>query len=103
MSLLTKIRQHRTDERRALLCLARDQILASAKALDVPVRFFGSFAEGRVDSESDLDVMILGDPAPNKRLAAILAFERIASELGAPVDIVVQSEVPELYMEISGA
>ena len=98
-SILPRIRRQNADERRALLHLARDRVMASARELGVEVCIFGSVAEDRVDNRSDLDVMILGDLDLKQRIEAILAFERIGRDLGVPVDIVVQSEMPADFLE----
>ena len=98
-SILPRIRRQNADERRALLHTARDRVMASARELGVEVCIFGSVAEGRVDNRSDLDVMILGDLDLKRRIEAILAFEHIGRDLGVPVDIVVQSEMPADFLE----
>ena len=98
-SILPRIRRQNADERRTLLHAARDKILASAEDLGVEVCIFGSVAEDRVDNRSDLDVMILGDLDLKRRIEVILALERIGRDLGVPVDIVVQSEMPADFLK----
>lgn len=98
-SILPRIRRQNADERRALLHAARDRVMASARELEVEVCIFGSVAEDRVDSRSDLDVMIIDDFDLKRRIEVILAFERIGRDLGVPVDIVVQSEMPANFLE----
>ena len=99
MPILPRIRRQSADERRALLHMARDRGMASARELGVEVCIFGSVAEDRVDNRSDLDVMILGDLDLKRRIEVILALERIGRDLGVPVDIVVQSEMPADFLE----
>ena len=73
--------------------------MASARELRAEVCIFGSVAEDRVDNRSDLDVMILGDLDLKRSIEVMLAFERIGRDLGVPVDIVVQSEMPADFLE----
>lgn len=97
------IRKDRAEQRRRLLCAARERLLASARELGVDILFFGSSVQGVTDAESDLDVMLLGNPDDCKRRAAIQKFERIAAKTGVPIDIILQSDAPELYREIQDA
>lgn len=89
------VREHRETGRERLEDLAAEvRALASDAGLDV--RFFGSFAHGTVDGQSDLDVLILGE----RRGIKVELVRRAIEELGAArhvrVDVVLARDAPHL-------
>ena len=57
------LKKHRDQQRMKLERAANDVRKASQKH-GIPVKFFGSFAEGLVDRDSDLDVFVCADKIP---------------------------------------
>jgi predicted nucleotidyltransferase len=100
MTRMQEIRRERAVLRRRDLdrALARLRDLADPAGLSlIP---FGSYAEGRVHGNSDLDVAVPGDVSEELRRALIRESERFEAESGIGVDLVFEVETPDFFQRI---
>lgn len=81
---------------KARLARAAEDLRAVAEDMGVTISFFGSFAEDRVDSRSDLDVAIPDDIAAPLRRRLEDAMERRAAAQGVSIDIVSRASADDL-------
>lgn len=73
-----------------------DQLRKAALEKGVEITFFGSYAEGRVDERSDLDIAIPDDIPKSLRRDVEDVFERIAARQNISIDIVSRSTIQEI-------
>lgn len=64
------------------------ELQGASREMGVEISFFGSYAEGRVDERSDLDIAIPDDIPASLRRVIVDAMERIAANRGISIDIV---------------
>ena len=99
MTIYAELRQKRSEARKAKLDAAARAIAAWASTTGVEVRVFGSFARGRVDPNSDLDVLIVSGFSPENRYRIASLIEEVAEPFDVPVDVAFADMAPHLVKE----
>ena len=103
MKRIEAIRQVRTDRRKAVLDRALERLLDFARPLGLELVPFGSYAKGRVRSQSDLDLAIPGIVSEESRRRLEREAERVEADEGVQIDLMFESEIPTYFTELRDA
>ncbi|MCE6958042.1 nucleotidyltransferase domain-containing protein [Cereibacter sphaeroides] len=93
---MERILGERIARRKALLDRAADRVRQVARTKGVEVRFFGSYADGFLDAESDLDVLVMGNLDSQVREDIFSALERATADLDVVLDLIEAQRAPHL-------
>ena len=99
MKLWERIRQDQVRARQQTLDGLFQRVSAVASSFGVRVLPFGSYATGRVDATSDLDVAFPGDVSREVQLRILRDLEALSRESGIEIDVVFEAETPEFFSE----
>lgn len=96
MTIYQKIKNDRARVRTEAARSAWERLSAFLVQRDVTGKLFGSLCDDRVHENSDIDVMILGDPSRELSREIMREADKIAKECGVPVDLMFERDFPEL-------
>lgn len=99
MKLWERIHQDQVRARQQKLDGLFSRVSAVATSFDVRVLPFGSYATGRVDATSDLDVAFPGDISREVQLKILKDLEAFSRESGIGIDVVFEAETPTFFQE----
>lgn len=99
MKLWQRIHQDQVNARQQTLDVLFARVSAIANSFGVRVLPFGSYATGRVDATSDLDVAFPGDVSREVQLRILKGLEALSRESGIEIDVVFEAETPAFFQE----
>lgn len=99
MKLWQRIHQNQALARQQTLDGLFQRVSAVATRFGVRVLPFGSYAMGRVDATSDLDVAFPGDISREIQLRILKDLEALSRESDIEIDVVFEAETPEFFRE----
>jgi predicted nucleotidyltransferase len=99
MKLWERIHQDQVRARQQTLDRLFRRVTAVATRFGVRVLPFGSYATGRVDATSDLDVAFPGDVSRDLQLRILKDLEALSRESGVDIDVVFEAETPAFFQE----
>lgn len=99
MKLWERIHQDQVKARQQTLDGLFSRVGAVATSFGVRVLPFGSYATGRVDATSDLDVAFPGDVSRELQLRILKDLEALSRESGIEIDVVFEAETPAFFQE----
>ena len=100
MKRIEAIRKDRTVRRKTALDNALVRLRGFAEPLGLVLVPFGSYAKGRVRSQSDLDVAIPGIVSQESRRRLEREAERVEADEGVQIDLMFESEIPTYFTDL---
>lgn len=100
MSRIEAIRRDRAAQRKMVLDRALERLTDFAEPLGLDLVPFGSYAKGRVRSQSDLDLAIPGIVSDDARNRLEMEAERVETDEGVLIDLMFESEIPTYFTEL---
>jgi predicted nucleotidyltransferase len=97
MKLWERIHQDQVRARQQTLDGLFHRVAEVASSFGVRVLPFGSFATGRVDATSDLDVAFPGNVSREVQLRILKDLEALSRESGVEIDVVFEADTPAFF------
>ena len=100
MKRIEAIRQDRAAQRKMVLDRVLVRLVDFAEPLGLDLVPFGSYAKGRVRSQSDLDLAIPGIVSDDARNHLEREAERVEADEGVSIDLMFETEIPTYFTEL---